>query len=147
MIQDAITVETKHQKFIERICASETVWGLRSKAGWAVSESNDFEDTELLPFWSDRAYAAACAKNEWSAYAPTSIPLAEFLENWCVGIYSDDGLIATNMDANMFGKEAEPLELILEVLKQAERISKVLSFTKYDNPEMLRRQVQAILKK
>ncbi|QKG58758.1 DUF2750 domain-containing protein [Hymenobacter sp. BRD128] len=146
MVQDAITVEAKYQKFVERICVSETVWGLQSEAGWAVSESNDFEDTELLPFWSDRAYAAACAKNEWSTYIPTPIPLAEFLESWCVGIYNDGGLIATNMDVNMFGREVEPLELILEVLKQADKIFKALSFRDYESPEMLRKQVQTILK-
>jgi hypothetical protein len=145
MFQDAATSEAKHQKFVERVCTLETVWGLQNEDGWAISDSNDFEDTELMPFWSDRAYAAACAKSEWAAYAPVAIPLAEFLENWCVGIYNDEGLIVTNMDANMFGKEIEPLELALEILAEAAKISKNLSFTKYKSVEELREQIQTIL--
>ncbi|AIZ64307.1 hypothetical protein PK28_12560 [Hymenobacter sp. DG25B] len=147
MIQDAATVDAKHQKFIDRICVSEIVWGLKSLNGWAISESNEFDNTELIPFWSDRAYAAACAKNEWSDYTPAEIPLVEFLENWCVGIHIDNGLIGTNMDSNMFCKEIEPLQLILDIISKMNKYKKPLKLSKYESSEDFKEQIQQILSK
>lgn len=135
MLQDSATVETKYQQFIKRACAEQQVWGLYKSEGWATSESNDFEDTELLPFWSARAYAAACCQQEWTNYAPVAIPLAEFLEAWCVGIHQDSGLIATEMDANLFGREVEPLRLALQLLAECERQGQQLFFHNYDTVE------------
>ena len=118
MIQDISTIEHKHRKFVERVVDFEAVWGLESDEGFATSDSNDFEDTKVIPFWSDKAYAAVLIKDSWKHYKPTSMLLVEFIENWLVGMYSDGLLVGTNWDANMFGKEIEPLELAVEIANQ-----------------------------
>lgn len=58
MLQDIATIEYKHKKFVERVVDFDTVWALESDEGFATTDSNDFEDAKLIPFWSDKAYAA-----------------------------------------------------------------------------------------
>lgn len=145
MFQDAATVDARHRQFINRVCAEQQVWGLRNLEGWATSESNDFEDAELLPFWSARAYAAACCQDAWAAYVPAVIPLAEFLEAWCVDIHKDSGLIATDMDAYLFGREVEPLELALQLLEESQRQGKTLPLRNYRTSEEFAALIRATL--
>ena len=133
MLQNTSTIEYKHQKFIERVVDFGVVWGLQSDEGFAISESNDFEDAEVIPFWSEKAYAKAVAKEAWEYYLPTSMPLAEFLENWLVGMHNDGLLVGTNWDPNMFGKEIEPLDLAIEIAAQIVMKGKDLELTKYKN--------------
>lgn len=132
MLQDASTTKYKHQKFVERVIEFDTVWALESEEGWATSSSNEFENVEVFPFWSDKAYAKALAKEEWSHYQPSVMPLSEFLENWLIGMHNDGLLVGTNWDANAFGQENEPLELALEIIRELKARNKALNFTKYD---------------
>lgn len=145
MLQNNSTIEYKHKKFVERVVDSDAVWGLKSPEGFATSDSNDFEDAQVIPFWSDRAYAAILVKDEWKQYNPTSMPLGEFLENWLVGMSGDGLLVGTNWDANMCGKEIEPLELALEITDQLIAKGKTLSFAKYDDLFDFQRQVKQVL--
>ena len=59
MLQDIATIESKYKSFIERVAVSKLVWGLKNKSGWANSTSIDNEEIDVIPFWSDRAYAKA----------------------------------------------------------------------------------------
>ena len=49
--------QASHDRFVERVKETKTVWGLKSSNGWAVCESNEYEDTDVYPFWSDEADA------------------------------------------------------------------------------------------
>ena len=64
-----------------------------------------------MPFWSDRALAAACAVEEWSVYVPTPIPLADFLADWLPGMITADMLAGTDWNADLIGMEL-PAELL-----------------------------------
>jgi len=58
MLQDIATIEYKHKKFVERVVDFDAVWALESDEGFATTDSNVFEDAKVIPFWSDKAYAA-----------------------------------------------------------------------------------------
>ncbi len=131
MANDSATTERNYQLFIERVAASKLVWGLKSKNGWANSHSADSEDTDVVPFWSERAYAKACARDDWKDFTPTEIPLAQFLENWCVGMAEDDTLIGINWDPKMLGEEEDALGVALDVLKQLKVINSAIKFTNF----------------
>jgi hypothetical protein len=145
MLQDTSTIEYKHKKFVERIVDLDTVWGLQSDEGFATSDSNDFDDAEVIPFWSDKAYANAVAKEGWEHYQPTSMPLSEFLENWLIGMHNDELLVGTNWDQNMFGKEIEPLDLALEITEQLIAKGKAPTFNNYQNINDYQIQVRKAL--
>ena len=68
-----------------------------------------------MPFWSDRASAKQCAKDDWAAYVPTVIPLQEFMEQWLPGLAEDGLFVGTNWDTELAGVEIEPMELGAEL--------------------------------
>lgn len=131
MLQDIATIDSKYKFFIERVVASKLVWALKSKAGWANSSSVDNEEIDVIPFWSDRAYAKACARDDWKNYSATEIPLAEFLESWCAGMVENETLVGTNWDANMFGKESNALVAALDILNQLKKNNSTITFRDY----------------
>lgn len=82
MLQDRATSESNYRRFIKRVRESGEVWGLRSDDGWAYCASNEYEDTDVLVFWSDRAYAQRHVQGDWSKHKPTAITLDNFIDNW-----------------------------------------------------------------
>jgi hypothetical protein len=131
MLQDTLTIDAKYKLFIEKVAGSKLVWGLKNKEGWANSYANENEEIDVIPFWSDRAYAKACARDEWKGYSPAEIPLAEFLESWCIEMAEAETLAGINWDANMFGKEIDALELAYDILMQLKEIKSAIKFKKY----------------
>lgn len=133
MLQDQATTEYKYKLFRQKVVDSEIVWGLANDDGWATSASNENDEVTIIPFWSDKAYALSCAKEDWSTYTPTSIPLDEFLESWCIGMFSDGTLVGVNWDSHMFGKEVEPLDLALDIVNELTTKGKSISFREFED--------------
>lgn len=111
MLQDRAASEANYRRFIEQVRDTQEVWGLQSDEGWAYCASNEYEDTDVLLFWSDRAYAQSHAKGEWSRHKPVAIPLEEFIDNWLQGMDEDGVLVGPNWDTGLCGLEVEPGEV------------------------------------
>jgi hypothetical protein len=141
MQQDSRDIEKRYEDFITEVVKTETVWGLTHDDTWATSSSYEFEDTEVILFWSDKAGASACAEDDWAAYKPESITLVEFLENWCVGMYGDELLLGANWNPDLTGREVEPLAIAMEIITELKEQAKSLEFTQYDSQEEFEEQV------
>ncbi len=141
MTQQAADIENVYNAFISRIVENNAVWGLTKDETWATSTSAEFEDTEVILFWSDQSKATACTDDEWANYVPESITLVEFLENWCVGMYGDALLLGADWDAELSGKEIDPLVVALDVVKELKAKGKELEFTQYDSQSEFEEQV------
>ena len=100
----------------------------------------------MICFWAEKVRAKSCAKDEWRKYKVTEISLAEFMENWCVGMSNDGLLIGTQFDQNLFGHEVEPLDLILELTAELKSNGKDLNLRKFDGIEDLEKQVKETTK-
>ncbi|WP_298903170.1 DUF2750 domain-containing protein [uncultured Psychroserpens sp.] len=149
MFQDSITLKNRHLKFIKTVSENEIVYGLKSKNGFATSSSTQYEDDngnpiELICFWAEKVRAKSCAKDEWKNYKVTEIALSEFMENWCVGMANDGLLIGTEFDQNLFGFEAEPLDVILELITELRSIGKDLNFRKFNGINDLENQIKEV---
>lgn len=147
MLQDSSTIKKRHKKFIEEVVKNETVWALKSDEGLASSSSTEYQDENGEPigivcFWSNRKLASVCGKKYWQKYEPTEIKLSTFLENWCVGLHSDNWMIGTNFDWNLFGQESAPTELIIEVIQELNKNHKDLQFKKFEGIEDLHSQIK-----
>ena len=105
-----------HRRFVERVAASGIVWGLKNASGWAVCDSNGDEGGDVMPFWSDRAYALRAAVDDWSEYEPAEIPIAVFIDRWLQGMTEDEVLVGTNWDASNCGFEIAAAELTEELV-------------------------------
>ncbi|SEE58276.1 Protein of unknown function [Tenacibaculum sp. MAR_2010_89] len=148
MLQNHITVKNRHKKFIKTICETEIVYGLKNKKGFATSSSVHYDDENgepagMICFWAEKARAKSCIKDGWKKYQVTEIRLSEFMENWCIGMENDGLLIGTQFDQNMFGFEAEPLELILDLSSELNSLGKELDLKKFDGIADLEKQVKA----
>jgi hypothetical protein len=131
MTQDISTNDTAYKQFIEQATTTKLVWGLKNKNGWANSHSATTEDVTVIPFWSDKTLARASAKDEWKSYLPVHIPLAEFLESWCMEMAEEDILMGVNWDANMHGAESGAAQVALDILNQLNSMAANISLTNY----------------
>ena len=86
MLHLSADLKANYNRFIKRIKESGVVWGLRSEAGWANCPSNEYEDSEVFPFWSDEAYAKRHCIESWSEYSPAKIDFDSFIDNWLKGM-------------------------------------------------------------
>ena len=131
--QDSDLLETRHRAFVERIVEFGKVWFLESDEGVAISASNDYEELEVIPFWSDKVHAKAAAREEWAAYEPKSVDLRLFLEFHIIKTSNEEILIGTNWNQNMFGREIHPLELALEIIELLKDKDQPLVFKHHAN--------------
>ncbi len=111
MPQDRATSDSNYERFIATARETGEVWGLNDGEGWAYSESNEFEDTDVLLFWSTQAEAKTHAQGEWNTHQPMAIPLDEFIDGWLLGMHQDGALVGPNWDAGLNGLEVEPEEV------------------------------------
>lgn len=99
------------ERFAQTVLESALIWGLKGEDGWAVCASIEFEDTDVMPFFSSQQAAQALCHDEWQDYTPHSIKLEEFIDDWLPGMHEDDVMLGLDWNTEMEGLEAEPADL------------------------------------
>ncbi|NLD98518.1 MAG: DUF2750 domain-containing protein [Fibrobacter sp.] len=149
MPQDSIPAKQKHEEFLKKVCETEVVWTLKSSDGVASCSSCDYENDdgeplELICFWSAESLAKMCINEDWGDYEPSQISLAEFIENWCIGMHNDGFLAGTNLDKDLSGFEIEPLELIVELSDELKIQKKEVSLENYKHIDDLVKELKEL---
>ncbi len=98
-------------EFSNLISSSLEVWGLKGEEGWAICPSIEFEETDVLPFFSSEKLAQVLCNGEWASYKPETIPLESFLEDWLPGMHEDNAMVGVNWNSDMEGPELEPSDI------------------------------------
>lgn len=101
-------------RFIVESIEHGCVWGLQGPDGWALCDSEKYDNTDVMPFWSQESFARVHCQEDWKDYEPVAIELEEFLEDWLTGMHEDVILIGINWDEDLEGVEMEPLDLLEE---------------------------------
>ncbi|WP_153447060.1 DUF2750 domain-containing protein [Vibrio algicola] len=109
-------IEANLALFVQETQDTKLVWGLRNEDGWLACDSTEFEESEVMPFWSTKEDAQAHNVEEWSDFEVLEIPLDIFVEDWLITLAEDGVLIGTNWNAQLEGKELEPSELAKQYL-------------------------------
>ncbi|CAH0539732.1 DUF2750 domain-containing protein [Vibrio marisflavi] len=104
-------IQANLELFVADTKSSQLVWGLKNEDGWLSCESTEFENSEVMPFWSSKEDASMHAVEEWDEFEVLEIPLDIFVEDWLLTLAEDGVLIGTNWNAQLDGKEVEPEEL------------------------------------
>ena len=118
MVQDRYTAtcQENHDRFVRRIVESETVWALSKENTYAYAESNKNENpSDIILFWSDRAYAKRAKQNNYPEFEETEITLFNFLFRWLPGMSSEGVLAGTNWTGDLVGLEYDAYDLRLEI--------------------------------
>ncbi len=87
------------------------MWALKNQDGYAVTDSNDDPERNVLLFWSDRAYAKRAADAEFPDFQPSTIALFDFLFRWLPGMSRQKDLAGTNWTGDLVGLEIDPMEI------------------------------------
>jgi hypothetical protein len=145
MSVDKEITDQAYSSFIEKTAASKLVWGLYDKKNWASSHSAESEDIDLLPLWSERSLAKICAKDDWRGYSPTEIPLAEFLESWCIDLAENEILIGVNWDTNLLGWEASALSIALDILTRLSAMQSAIKFKNYSSIDEFMTEINQLI--
>ena len=145
--QGSELIENRYKKFIKTVCKTDVVYALQNQDGFATSASAHYENeqgkpVDILCFWAEIGRAKSCAINHWSNYQITEIALVDFIENWGVGMENDGILAGIGFDQNMFGYEAKPLDLILDLVAEIKATNKELAFQKFENIADLEEQAK-----
>lgn len=150
MTQDQTTLQNRYADFVKNVSESEIVYALKGDEGYATSYSSEIEHedgsaVQTVCFWSDDTIAKSCIENEWSGYNTDLLPLNDFIENWCLGMNMDGIIVGINFDNELTGFEAEPLELILEIIAELKKTGKSLELKKFESINDLESQIKEAL--
>ena len=138
--------------FIREVVAIGIVYCLRDTQSEYVAActSNQFvtqddeEQVGVFAFWSDKEKALACQKEEWGEYTVSEIPLAEFMEDWCLNMFQEDIVAGINFSEDLYGHEESPMELLKNLIAEVEANEVVLSFNGFTSLEDLKEYVKEI---
>jgi len=118
MLRDAATCQENYRRFVQRVVASGEAWVLSSEAGPAFCESNEQDDTNVILFFSDSAYAKRVQKQSIPGDQLERLDLFNLLYRWLPGMKQDGVLAGTNWTGDLVGLEIAPEELRAELEKQ-----------------------------
>ncbi|MEC6798163.1 MULTISPECIES: DUF2750 domain-containing protein [Photobacterium] len=105
-------IQANKALFVTETQATRVVWSLRNEEGdWLSVASSEFEDSEVMPFWSNEADAKVQCADEWAEFQPSELPLDIFLEDWMITLVEDGVLVGLNWNESLEGIELEPSEV------------------------------------
>lgn len=66
-----------------KVKSTQELWALQDKTteGWVIVDSVNFENTDVMPVWSDAEMAREHCTDEWEDYIPKSISVSDWLED------------------------------------------------------------------
>ncbi|WP_028305026.1 DUF2750 domain-containing protein [Oceanospirillum maris] len=105
------SIDDNYSLFIEEIRFNGELWGIESEDGWVVVDSQEFENTDVIPFWSDKEDAAVHCVEEWADYQISKIEVEDFVQEWLPELDADGVLVGANWNAELEGVEVESLQL------------------------------------
>lgn len=104
--------EANYRQFIQDALQMGCIWGLEGPEGWAVTGSETYERSQVMPFWSQPELAQPHCSDAWSEYQVVAISTEEFLDDWLPGMHEDEFLVGINWATDLSGVEIEPLDLL-----------------------------------
>lgn len=119
--------DKEYTRFVQALLESQTVFTLSDDEGIAECPSNEFTDgtdDEPVPvycLWSSEQAALACRSEEWSHYELDAVPLSVLMGEWLLAMDEDEVLVGIDFDAELYGMEVEPVELLGDLLDAAQQ--------------------------
>ena len=105
-----------YERFIDQANELEVVWNLQSTDGFAICESSEFDDTEVMTFWSQENDAKAACVDDWKIYTPNPVRIDDFIDAWLHGMDEDEMYVGINWNRELEGVEIDPVMLIEDLL-------------------------------
>lgn len=123
---------------IQQICASQCIFALKDNVSYASVESlyeldDDNQPIEAMCIWTSLDMAKEHLIEDWSEYKVESIPINDFLENWCLGIFNDGLVFSLNLDLEGNTVEIQPLDLAYKLALGLQEENQEIKLNKFQN--------------
>lgn len=127
-----------YTEFVRTAVLTQTVYTLQDSADFFAecpSENylDDFgEPTSVYCFWHLADTARACQQEEWQNYQLIAISLRDFMGEILLDMDEAEQLVGVSFDAELYGSEVEPIELLGDLLDEIQRQRLIHEFPDFD---------------
>ncbi|SSY69966.1 DUF2750 domain-containing protein [Alysiella crassa] len=142
--------EPQYLEFIKQVVDTATVYTLQDHEDYyaecpSETYNNDLGEPEAVYcFWHSKAAAQACQQDEWANYELIEIHLADFMYENLIEMDKDQNLVGVSFDAELYGTEIEPIELLADLLDEIKRRGLVEEFEEFEELQNYREQWEQI---
>ncbi|MGY5450417.1 DUF2750 domain-containing protein [Agarivorans sp. MS3-6] len=105
------TAETNLSAFSKAVIKAGELWVLSADDEFVVVDSIEFENTDVMPLFSNQAAATALCVEDWADYQPVTVKIDDFFDEWLPNLDADKVLVAIDLDENLVGEEIEAFTL------------------------------------
>jgi hypothetical protein len=117
----SMSPQDRYWYFVRHVADWEQVWTLQHQDGTWVSSTADGGPTSY-PFWPEKEFALAVAKDEWAATLAVAISLSEFMDRWLSRMKDKGERVGVFWDAeSLTGVDVEPGVLLDDLRKECEQ--------------------------
>lgn len=122
-----LEIDPRYTQFVQQVVRQCAVFTLQDEEDFfAECPSESYDDTLGNPvpiycFWHNADDALACQQDEWQDYALLEITLDEWINEVLIPMDTDEQLVGVAFDAELFGTEIEPIELLMDILTEIEQ--------------------------
>ena len=140
-----------YQQFITQVVQNQMVFTLQDEdESFAECPSESYSDDLGEPdtiycFWHCADAARACQQEEWANYTLTEIQLADFMYENLISMDTAHYLVGVSFDADLFGIEVEPIELLADLLDEIKKCNLIDEFPDFDELQNYRHQWEKIV--
>lgn len=143
--------DPRYQAFIRNTVSAQTVYTLLDDEDYfaecpsAVYDEVYGEPVAVYCFWDSAADARACRMEEWAAYRLEPISLDEFMGELLIEFDQDAKLCGVAFDAELYGTEIEPIELLADLLDEIQQQNRQNDYPDFAELQRYCREWEAVM--
>lgn len=146
-------IDPRYIQFIQQTVQQRMVYTLQDEEGFlAQCPSEEHDDTIGEPvivecFWGNKNDAQMCQQDEWQNFQLVDLTLDEFMYDFLLDMDADTKLVGVAFDAQLYGIEVEPIELLCDLLAEIKTQQCVNEFDDFAELQQICQQWQQEISK
>ncbi len=127
-----------YAEFVRTAVLTQTVYTLQDNEDFFAEcpsetyQDNFGEPTPVHCFWHLADTARSCQQEEWQNYQLIAISLTDFMGEILLDMDDAEQLVGVSFDAELYGSEVEPIELLGDLLDEIQRQHLIHEFPDFD---------------
>lgn len=141
-----------YSEFVRTAVLTQTVYTLQDQQGlFAECPSESYQDdfgepTPVFCFWHHADTARSCQQEEWANYELIAVSLTDFMYEILIEMDQQEQLLGVAFDAELYGSEVEPIELLGDLLDEIQRRNMIDDFPDFDELQRYRLEWEQMLR-
>lgn len=138
--------DPNYAEFIRQVVSHQTVYTLQDSEDFYAECPSEIYDNQLgepeavYCFWHSAEMATACQQEEWADYTLVEMSLADFMYETLIETDQQEHLIGVAFDAELYGTEIEPVELLADLLDEIQNRGLADEFEEFEELQNYRQE-------